>query len=67
MAEHLGNVEGDVCILVALISVHAFPIIPEEISPGRAVVRESRDEMKRLTTADPKSEVGSLDRRQKAS
>lgn len=39
--EHLSDVEEDVGVLVGLVGVEALSVIPEQISTGRTIVRES--------------------------
>lgn len=58
--EHLSDVKDDVGVLVVLVGVDALSVIPEQISTGRAVIRESRDQVERLTTAYPQGQVGHL-------
>lgn len=58
--QHLRDVEDDVGVLVILVGVDALSVVPEQISTGWAIVRESRDQMKRLAAAHPQRQVGRL-------
>lgn len=60
-ATNLSDIKDDVGVLVALVGVEALPVVPEQISNGRTVLSESRDEVEGLTTADPQGQVGRLD------
>lgn len=60
--QHLRDVEDDVGVLVVLVGVDALSVVPEQISTGRAIVGESRDQMKRLTAAHPQRQVGRLNK-----
>lgn len=59
--EHLRHTEEDVGVLAALIGVDALPVVPEQISTGRALIGEGRDQVEGLPTADPQGQVGCLD------
>lgn len=59
--EHLSDIKDDVGVLVALVGVHALPVVPEQIARGRTVLGESRDEVEGLAAADPQGQVGRLD------
>lgn len=60
--QHLRDVEDDVGVLVVLVGVDALSVVPEQISTGRAIVGESRDQMKRLAAAHPQRQVGRLNK-----
>lgn len=59
--QHLRHAEDDVGVLAALVGVYALPVVPEQVSAGRTIIGESREQVEGLPAADPQGQVGRLD------